>query len=69
MNGELFDAIRAQIDQEINALAAAPAGIRMGFPLAGQFLSRGLLATSAVDLLASVGRCACIESVSYIPIR
>ena len=51
MQNDLFEAVKAQIDRDIDALVDAPAGIRMSFALAGEFLARNLLAACGVDLL------------------
>lgn len=51
MEDEAFDALRAQIDKEIDALPDSPTGIKMGFGLAGAFLIRNLLETVMVDMV------------------
>ena len=51
MDDSQFDAIRAEIDKVIDGLPDKPFGIKMGFGLAGEFLVRGLLATTVVDMV------------------
>ena len=51
MRDEEFEAIRAEIDTEIDALPDGPIGIKMGFDLAGAFLVRNLLDTVMVDMV------------------
>jgi hypothetical protein len=51
VDNDAFAAIKAQIDQEIDALGNASFGIKMGFRLAGEFLERDLLTTVVVDMI------------------
>lgn len=51
MREDDFEAIRAEIDKEIDALPDRPIGIKMGFDLAGAFLVRNLLETVTVDMV------------------
>ncbi|MEL7706857.1 hypothetical protein AAG593_07910 [Citromicrobium bathyomarinum] len=51
MRDDEFDAIRAEIDKEIDALPDSPSGVKMGFDLAGAFLVRGLLETVTADMV------------------
>lgn len=51
MRNEEFEAVRAEIDKEIDALPDRPFGITMSFDLAGAFLVRNLLETVMVDMV------------------
>jgi hypothetical protein len=45
MEDSLFNEVRAQIDRDVDADETGYLGIAMGFGLAGEFLTRGLVKT------------------------
>jgi hypothetical protein len=51
MDEDLFEALRSQIDHDIDADPTGKMGVAMGFRLAGEFLRRGLLKSVKFTML------------------